>query len=163
MDIENLHNKQQESNNKKPANSWNFAGFFLLLGLIVLLIGFYYSGRLKVAEGTVHDQMGNAIVAKSSTVECESEFFIPQSSPNVKLKQRQNYELTNLFPTVKPDENLSIRLCNGDLSTISYIHFNQFYMSEKRNKRVYLYNRVSAEKQHNIGQVLKVVLSSEKK
>lgn len=162
MAIENLHSSPETPETKKPVNARRFAGFFMLIGLIVLLIGFYYSGRLKVAEGTVHDQMGNAIEAKSSSVVCQSEFFISKSSSKDNFKQRQIVELINLFPTVKSGEKLSVILCNGDISKIIYSNFNQFYMLKKRNKNVYLYNRKSADKNHKLGQVLKVVLSNEK-
>lgn len=72
----------------KPVNITMFAGFFIAVGLILLVLDFYFTGKLKVPEGMAHDQMGHVITVKKVD-RCQCEFVIPNHTNN-SSQQRQS-------------------------------------------------------------------------
>lgn len=128
-----------------------FAGFFIAIGLMLLVLGFFFIGKLKVPEGVAHDQMGHAITVKKVET-CQSEFVMPNHTNNTS-QQRQSYALNQLFPTVKSDSNLKVVFCNGDSINLEPATFNQYQVLLKRNNRSYLLLQKEDEKPQRLGQI----------
>ena len=129
-----------------------FAGFFIAIGLILLVLGFFFIGKLKVPEGVAHDQMGHAIKIKKVET-CQSEFVMSNHTNN-SSQQRQSFELNQLFPTIKPNNNLKVVFCNGDTINLQPTTFNQYQVLLKRNNRSYLLLQKEGENPQRLGQIL---------
>ncbi len=142
MVIEDLVNKnktEQVPDNNKPVNPKWFAGFFILLGLIVLIWALYDSGRLKVPIGTVHDQMGNAIET-SRVQSCESDVQLFEQSQS---RQRQVYAFIDLFPDVSLAQGVKVILCNGSEVVINDSNQSKYTILSKRHKTYHLISQKS--------------------
>jgi sRNA-binding regulator protein Hfq len=133
----------------QPVNITMFAGFFIAVGLILLVLDFYFTGKLKVPEGMAHDQMGHVITVKKVD-RCQYEFVIPNHTKN-SSQQRQSYALNQLFPTVKLDSTLTVVFCNGEALNVEIDTVNQYQVLLKKNNRSYLFLQKEGEKPDRLG------------
>lgn len=123
----------------KPVSSKWLAGFFMLLGLFVLIWALYDSGRLKVPIGRAHNQMGDSISIKNtSTQSCESNLHLLNGLQQRPSKQRQLHNFVDLFPDVSSTQNLSFILCNGSELVINSSNYSKYTILSKRQKTYYL-------------------------
>ena len=140
--------------NKKPVNILLFAGFFIVIGLLLIGFGFYYIGKIEVAEGVVRDQMGRALVQKAKMV-CDSDFTLENRAKSKKKQQRQMLALEMVFPQLLSKDPVKIQLCD-DTEIIISDNYEEFQIILKRSGNYYLSSKGksnSSNSSKNLGQI----------
>jgi hypothetical protein len=124
--------------NKPVSPKW-IAGFFMVLGLFVLIWALYDSGRLKVPIGIAHNQMGDSISMKTTSAQsCKSNLHLLKGLQKRPSKQRQLHKFVDLFPDVSSTQNFNIILCDGSELVINSSNYSKYTILSKRQKTYYL-------------------------
>jgi hypothetical protein len=155
--LDKVKNKTEKIN-KKPVNIFLFAGFFIVIGMLLLGFGFYYIGKIEVAEGVVHDQMGHALVQKTKTT-CDSDFRIDKNIKTKRKQQRQVFAMEMAFPQLLTNASVNIQLCDDSEIKISD-NFAAFQIMLKHNGNYYLFSNDTKNPSNsslNLGQIKHVI------